>query len=57
MKQQWEYKIVGKDAEQLTHYLRDEFDELGKKGWELVAVHRRQGQDVFFFKRHVYYVK
>jgi len=53
MGQQWEYKIIGKNTDQLTHYLREEFDELGKESWELVAVHRRQGKDVFFFKRPI----
>ena len=51
--QQWEYKVF-KYAESLLIYSISHVDELGKKGWELIAVTCNSNNEYhYFFKRPV----
>lgn len=44
----WEYNILSMYNSQRHAY---DFDELGKNGWELIAVERTKACSFFYFKR------
>lgn len=50
-KQQWEYKVLNKEASGETALTEDELNGFGKDGWELVGVVPLAGTVQFFFKR------
>jgi hypothetical protein len=50
-RQQWEYHVVTKHVADKSIVAEDEFNALGKAGWELVAVMPVQQKVQFLFKR------
>ena len=51
-KQEWEYKVVVRDAAEKKDLLSErELNELGTRGWELVGVLALSGKAQFYFKR------
>jgi hypothetical protein len=50
-KQQWEYKVVVKNAAEEEFLSEQELNELGVGGWELVGVAALSGKVQFYFKR------
>ena len=50
-KQEWEYKIIAKDAAKEELLSEHDLNALGTSGWELVAVLALPGTVQFYFKR------
>jgi hypothetical protein len=49
--QEWEYKVVVRNAAEKDLLSERELNELGARGWELVGVAALSGKAQFYFKR------
>lgn len=49
----WEYRIVSIDIREMISRTEDYFNEMGKEGWELVAVSEKGEMKAAFFRRSI----